>query len=68
MKQLHFTRTGRMHVACLGNSTFIVHETTTGAITAKVFRRTRARPIASKFCRTIAEAIDWLSRWSKERS
>lgn len=66
MRQLHFTRTGRMHVASAGNAMFVVHETATGAITAKVFRRTRALPIDSKFCSTVAEAIDWLSRWQKE--
>ena len=66
MKELHFQRAGRMHVAHQGNRRFVIHEQDQGEIVlAKVFEREgkRREPIASKFCATKAEAIDWLARY-----
>lgn len=64
MKQLHFTRIGKLHVAFHGRERLVIHEIG-AAFRAEVHERFAAKGrslTASADFSTKAAAIDWLSR------
>lgn len=69
MKELHFIRTGKMHVATEGNYRFVITEHLVAGPyvkrwRAEVFERftVRIAPIDEQECASKSEAIDWLAR------
>lgn len=70
MKELAFTRAGKMHVAYEGNYRFVLWSVPPGEAVmrwaAEVYGRNagpRKKPVAQEKFATRAQAIDWLARY-----
>lgn len=70
MKELHFLRVGRMHIATEGTYRFVLHSVSPDVAirrwSAEVHNRNagpKRKPLAQETFATKSEAIDWLARY-----